>query len=133
MRFLAKVLLTTAVLCLAAIYPVLKYGSPEMYPGLAAGVVLSLLNFLIGYFSVEYAFEKPDETFLKVVLGGMAARLLATAGAVFVLIFLLDFHVVSLVSSLFFFYTLFLIFEIMHYNKKAVVKRQTSASGRSIS
>jgi hypothetical protein len=123
-RFPSYVFLTVAVVGAIALYPLIEYGRPEYYPGIIVGCIVSVVNVLIGYGTVEHAFDKSNDIFLKYVLGGMVIRLLGTVGAVFLLIFVYDYHIMSLVGSLFFFYFLFLIYEIIYYNKKLILKKE---------
>jgi hypothetical protein len=124
-RFPSYIFLTVLGVGAIALYPLIEYGRPEYYPGIIVGCILSVINVLIGYGTVEYAFDKSDNFFLKYVLGGMVVRLLGTVGVVFILIIVLNYHIMSLVGSLFFFYFLFLIFEIIYYNKKLVMRKKT--------
>jgi hypothetical protein len=122
-RFPTYIFLTVVGIGAIAWYPLIKYGHPEYYPGIILGCILSVINVMIGYGTVEYAFDKSDNVFLKYVLGGMVVRLLGTVCIVFILIIVLDYHIMSLVGSLFFFYFLFLIYEIIYYNKKLALKK----------
>ncbi len=121
--FPKRVLLTLAVITLFGAYPLITYGTPEVIAGVAAGCIISILNVLLGYFSIEYAYDKPNNTFMKAVLGGMGIRLVASLTAVLVLIEVFDFHILSLVSSLLIFYFIFMLYEIMFYNKKLSLRK----------
>ncbi len=114
-----------ALLAVAALsfYPLYRYATREILVGCFVGCGISFFNVLVGYFSIEYAFDKPNPVFLKVILGGMGLRLLLIAAVVIVLIKVFDFHVMSLTAALFFFYFLFMVFEIMSITKKISLKK----------
>ncbi len=124
--FPMRIGLVLLIAALLSIYPLYRLGDREVTAGFIAGALISFLNVLGGYISIEYAFEKPSVTFLKVILGGMGIRLLLIAAVVVVLIKFFHFHVYSLTASLFFFYFLFVILEIMFVNKKTSVKKKLS-------
>jgi len=124
LTFPKKIGLLLLVVVLLSIYPLYRLGDREITAGLLAGALISFLNVLGGYLSIEYAFEKSSATFLKVILGGMGIRLLLIAVVVLALIKVFHFHVYSLTASLFFFYLLFMILEIRFVNRKISVKKK---------
>jgi hypothetical protein len=67
--FPKRILITLCVAAAAAVYPLMKYGTPEILIGILAGCAISLLNVIFGYLAMEYAFDKPNKTFMKAVLG----------------------------------------------------------------
>ncbi len=121
--FPKRILLTLGIITVLGIYPLVEYGTPEVRAGIIIGCIISVLNVLLGYISIEYAFDKSNNTFMKAVLGGMGIRLVASLTAVLVLIEVFDFHIVSLVSSLLVFYFVFMLYEIMFYNKKLSLRK----------
>lgn len=106
-----------------SVYPLYKVGDHEITVGFITGCLISLLNVAAGYLLIEFGFDKPNVTFLKLILGGMVARLLITPALVVVLIRVFQFHLISLTVSLFFFYFLFLILEILFLNKRLSLKK----------
>ena len=124
--FPKKIVLVLLLIGVLAVYPLYKVSDREVTVGFVTGGLISFINVLVGFFSIEYAFDKSNATFLKVILGGMGIRLLAIAALVFILIKVFDFHVFSLTASLFFFYFLFVIFEIVYVNKKLTLKKNPS-------
>lgn len=87
-----------------------------------AGALLSLTNFLLGFVSVEYAFDKSHTTFLKIVLGGMVGRLLAMVLVVLILIKAYAFDALSLMVTLLGYYAVNLALEIVFLQKKVALK-----------
>jgi hypothetical protein len=126
LAFPRKIVLVLLAIGLVAVYPLYTLGDRGVTTGFVAGGLISFMNVLAGYFSIEYAFDKPNTTFLKIILGGMGIRLLAIAAIFFLLIKVFDFHALSLTASLFFFYFLFVIFEILFVNKKLALKKSPS-------
>ena len=124
--FPRKIVLVLLLIGLLSVYPLYKVGDSEITIGFIAGCLISFLNVLFGYFSIEYAFDKPHPTFLKVILGGMGVRLFFIAALVIFLIKVLHFHLYSLTASLFFSYFLFVTLEILFVNKKLSQKKNLS-------
>jgi CDP-diglyceride synthetase len=116
------VLLVLLIGVLAA-YPLYKAGDREITVGFITGCLISFVNVTAGYLLIEYGIEKPNATFLKIILGGMVARLILIPAVVVVLIRVFRFHLLSLTGSLFFSYFLFLILEILFLNKKLALKK----------
>lgn len=121
--FPKRVLITLGIIVAVGIYPLISFAPPEVIAGVVAGCIISILNVLLGYIAIEYSFEKSNNTFLKAVLGGMGVRLVGTLVAVLVLIEVYNYHIVSLVSSLLIFYFIFMLYEILFYNKKLSVRK----------
>lgn len=121
--FPKRVLLTLGLCVLLGTYPLVEFASPEIILGVVVGCVISVGNVLLGYLSIEYAFNKSNNTFMKFVLGGIGIRLVLTLGAVLLLIQVFDFHIESLVTSLLFFYFIFMLYELVFYNKKLTLRK----------
>jgi len=109
-----------------AAYPLFKAGDREITIGFITGCLISLVSVTAGYLLIEYGIEKPNSTFLKIILGGMVARVILIPAVVVVLIRVFQFHLLSLTGSLFFSYFLFLILEILFLNKKLALKKAHS-------
>jgi CDP-diglyceride synthetase len=109
-----------------AAYPLYKFGDREITVGFITGCLISLVSVTAGYLLIEYGIEKPNATFLKIILGGMVARLILIPTVVVVLIRVFQFHLLSLTGSLFFSYFLFLILEIHFLNKELALKKAHS-------
>ena len=114
------------VLCL---YPMMRWGTGAMIESAVAGGVLCLVNVLAGYAAIEYAFDRSYTFFLKVVLGAMGIRLGVMLGVVVLLLGVFRFHAVSLVVSLFCFYVVYLVLEVLFLQKKMDLKNQRHERG----
>lgn len=118
-----RILVLVLLVGVLATYPLFKAGDRDITVGFITGCLISLVNVTAGYLLIEYGIEKPNATFLKIILGGMVARLILTPAIVVVLIRVFRFHLLSLTGSLFFSYFLFLILEILFLNKKLALKK----------
>ena len=88
--------------------------------------ILITANSLVGYLLFEYAFDKPQAVFTKVVFGGLALRLLVLMVLIAVII-LQDFVVINdFVFSFFAFYCIYVIIEILGYQKKNKQKKRVA-------
>jgi hypothetical protein len=123
-RFPRQVALTLCSASALAAYPLSRYGSPEIITAAAVGALLSTVNVLLGFFAIEYAFDKSYTVFLKAVLGGMGLRMLLLLGVMIVLILVFHLHTVALTVSLLGFYLIYLILEILYIQKKVLLRNQ---------
>ena len=105
-----------AVIILA--YPLYALASKEIVIAAIAGALLSTINMMLGYISIEMAYERSMTKFMKWILGGMGIRLLVLLAALLFVIKILQFHLLAFIISLFAFYTVYLILEILHIDKK---------------
>jgi hypothetical protein len=121
-----RITLLVLLIGVLAAYPLHKTGNRDITAGFITGCLISLVSVTAGYLLIEYGIDKPNPTFLKIVLGGMAGRLILIPVIVVVLVRVFEFHVLSLTVSLFFFYFLFLIVEILFLNKKLALKKLQS-------
>ncbi|MBM4159730.1 MAG: hypothetical protein FJ217_01385 [Ignavibacteria bacterium] len=103
-------------------YPLSSITSREIVQSVIAGGLASLLHLLLGYAAIEVGFEKPNTTFLKIILGGTVIRLLLLVGIVLLLVKVFAFHTLSLMISLLFFYMMNLALEIHLLQKKVSLK-----------
>ncbi len=103
-------------------YPLSSITSREVVQSVIAGGLASLLHLLLGYAAIEVGFEKPNTTFLKIILGGTVIRLLLLVGIVLLLVKVYGFHTLSLMISLLFFYVMNLALEIHLLQKKVSLK-----------
>jgi hypothetical protein len=114
------------VLTVAGFWILSASGRGELSGSFLAGVAVSLTNFLLGFLSVEFAFDKSHTLFLKIVLGGMGVRLFLMALAVLVLIKGYDLDSLSLMFTLLGYYAVNLALEMVFLQKKVSLKSKTS-------
>ncbi len=85
-----------------------------------------VLNTIAGYLLFDYAIDKDSSSFTKVVFGGLAVRMLLMMALIAVVI-LKDLAVVNdFVFSFFAFYCIYVIVEILGYQKKNKQKKNTA-------
>lgn len=123
-RFPSQVAVTLVTVSALAAYPLLRYGSADVIAAVAAGAFLSTLHVLLGFLTIEYAFDKSYTVFLKAVLGGMGLRLILLVGALLVLILVAGMHAVALTVSVMVLYLIYLILEIFFLQRKVLAKGQ---------
>jgi len=127
-RFLRWVCGWYAVLTTAGFLILSMMGGEEYSRSFLGGAAVSIANVLLGFLSVEFAFDKSHTVFLKIVLGGMGARLFLMALAVLVLIKGFGFDSLSLMFTLLGYYAVNLTLEIVFLQKKVSLKNKTSES-----
>ncbi len=122
--FLKIVVACYGLSALLTYYPISEFVTDPIARSIVGGGVMSLLNLLAGYLTIEVSFQRSHTTFLKFVLGGMAVRLLAMWLTLLVLLKWFDFHAASLMLTLLFMYVLNLVLEIYFLQKKVSLKSQ---------
>lgn len=116
------VLVVFGLIALLSWYPLSTYGTPGVVAAFLASAVLSVVHLLSGCWAIDYSFDKPPTTFLKVVLGSMGVRLVLMSGIFIVLIKVCDIPALPLMLSLLFFYGVNLGLEIYYLQKKVKLK-----------
>jgi len=106
-------------------YPVSGVVDDTELRSIEAGGLMSLLYILIGYVTVELGYKKNNTMFLKIVLGGMVARLFLMTGVVLVLLTVYQYDAFSLMLSLLVYYAINLALEIYLLQKKVSLKNQS--------
>jgi len=122
-KFLRNVILVYLGVTVATIAVLAKVLAPEDVESAGAGAAVSLVNFLLGFFAIEYSYERSHTTFLKIVLGGMLFRLTAMTAAVVVLIKAFEYDALTLMLTLLGYYAMNLAFEVVFLQKKVTLKK----------
>lgn len=120
--FLKIVLVVFGGIGLLSWYPLAVYGTGPVIASIVAAAVMSLVHLVSGYWAIEYSFDKPPTTFLKIVLGSMGIRLILMTGIFVLLIKVYDMPALPLVVALLFFYGVNLGLEIYYLQKKVRLK-----------
>jgi hypothetical protein len=121
--FLRLVLYCTLGVAGLVVLPMALLADHEVVRSVVASGVASLIHLLVGYTLIEVGFDKPNTTFLKIILGGTLLRMIVLVGIVFVLIRFYQFHAMSLMISFLMYYVLNLVLEIYILQKKVALKR----------
>lgn len=114
-----------------AAYPLAAFANRDVIIAITAGALLSTVNILLGYAAIQYAADKSMTTFANTVIGGMGIRLVVLLGIMTFLILVLDFHTAALTASLFFYYAVYLILEILYIQQKVHSTPSHDARARS--
>lgn len=123
-QFLKYIVLTLVVVAVLAVYPLAQYADTDIMQGVIAGVLLSVVNVLMGYAAIEYSFNKSYTRFIQVMLGGIAVRLFVMVVVLLVLIGIFKVHAFALVGTLFAMYIIFLAEEVLYIHNKWSATRQ---------
>ena len=111
--FAGQVALVLVVGLVLGAYPVYHLGGWGPLSAALAGCGISTANVLVGVVSIVWSFDKPQPVFLKVILGGMAARMMAVCVTLLLVVKLTNLAIFPLVGSMFGFYLIFQVLEVM--------------------
>ncbi|UWX57655.1 hypothetical protein NY406_10770 [Chlorobaculum sp. MV4-Y] len=122
--FLIKLFILSVIL-----WGVVYWGSAR-YPidinSVFAAWLMVVLNSLTGYLLFEYGFDKESKIFTLVVFGGVALRLLIVMALVLVINLLGMVKSIDFVVSFISFYCIYLVLEILAYQKKNQLKKNAA-------
>ena len=123
-EFFIKLCILSIILW-AGIFFALGSGSVDLYSLFLAWIMV-VTNTAAGYLLFEYGFDKESALFTKVVFGGLTVRLLLLM-TIIALVIIGKFAVVNdFVFSFFAFYCIYVIVEILGYQKKNKQKKNTA-------
>ena len=88
--------------------------------------ILIAVNSLVGYLLFEYAFEKSQAEYTKIVFGGLVLRLFVLMAIVAIIILQEPVVINDFVLSFFTFYCVYVIVEILGYQKKNKLKKRVA-------
>lgn len=128
--FLKYSLILSVIVLLIAFYPVYKFASKIQIYSFITGYLISFINVLIGYSFNRTAISKSVKSFMVIVFGSMGLRLILVAIVLVIILTYTGLESMSLVSSVFFFYFLFISLEIYFLTKKT--KKSVSTENQNI-
>ena len=96
------------------------------------GWVISFLNAVIGSVVIYRAFQSSGKGFFNIVLMSMIVRMFAIVITLFLLIYFLKIEKFSMAISMFFFYFLFLIFEINFLNRNREILAASNTADKDL-
>jgi hypothetical protein len=117
-KFISQLVSASVIIFILATYPVMMYASSKQLYSFIGGYLIGLVNALIGYRMNEAAFNKPVKVFMVMVFGGMGLRILIIGFSIFMLLYFAKLDEYSLIGSVFVFYIVFLVLEILYLHKK---------------
>lgn len=118
LNFPRQILIAVIVIAGLSVFPLEEFGDDEIVKSFIAGLVITVVNVLMGYAAIEFSFDTTYTKFMQIVLGGVGVRLFLMSLALLVLIGMYKFHVVSLIATLFGLYIVFLTLEIFYIHNK---------------
>ncbi|MCU0643641.1 MAG: hypothetical protein MUC94_05215 [bacterium] len=117
-KFLVELIgisLVTLLIILLVVHFVFKQ---EKSSEIFLGYLISLFIFMLGFVSINWAFDRSLKTFMGIVLGGMFLRFVLIGVALFLLIRFTNIHILSFVLAFFIFYIIYQFYEIRFLNVK---------------
>lgn len=118
------VMISLALVVVAAGYPLLRWGSPAVVQAAAAGAALSTVNVLVGFVTIERNINRSHTAFMKAVVGGMGLRMMGLLGAMVLFLMVWKFHTVAFTVSLLGLYALFLALEVFYLHTRVNAKNR---------
>ena len=116
--FLKVVALSSLIVFIIAVYPVITYSSGIQVNSFICGYIISLINALLGFKLNAIAIGKSVKGFMILVFGGLGIRIIIVILLLLIMLQIDIFEPISLISSVFFFYVLFISIEIYFLHKK---------------
>jgi len=123
-EFFIKLCILSVILW-AIIFFALDPGATDRYSVFLAWIMV-VTNTVVGYLLFEYALDKESAVFTKVVFGGLMVRLLLMMVLIAVVLVRHLAVVNDFVLSFFAFYCIYVIVEILGYQKKNKQKKNTA-------
>ncbi len=120
-EFFIKLCILSVILW-GIIFSVLGPGSADLYSVFLSWIMV-VSNTAVGYLLFEYALDKESAVFTKVVFGGLIVRMLLMMVIIAVVIFRHLAVINDFVFSFFAFYCIYVIVEILGYQKKNKQKK----------
>lgn len=118
LHFIRNILLASIIVFIISAYPLHKYAGINQINSIVVGYLISLFNILAGYGFNEMALSKNQKRFMVIVFGSLLIRLVVMSIILLILLTYTGLDTVYLVSSIFFFYFLFISLEIHYLFKK---------------
>jgi hypothetical protein len=114
--FLKGWFMVTAGAWLLLALPLYLLGEAEILWGTIVGCCLAALCFVVGFYTMCRNLHRSPNKLMIAFFGGMLARMLFIGLAFFLILWLTQLHVASLLASLFGFYVLYLALELYFVN-----------------
>ena len=114
LHFIRNIFIASIIVFVISAYPLHKYAGINQINSIVAGYLISLFNILAGYRFNEMALSKNQKRFTVIVFGSLLIRLVVMS----IILTYTELDTVYLVSSIFFFYFLFISLEIHYLFKK---------------
>ena len=113
LKILGTILSIVWILLISSLY---FFAKSIFFKEIFIGCLLPVVCFILGFFAVSWAFNRPFRPFMIAVFGGMLVRLLFISTVFILIVSLTKLHMPSLLFSLIGFYTLCLVVELYFIN-----------------
>lgn len=123
-RFFALFIPAFAILLIFSLYA-FRVIDAVLFRSYLFGVIISSLNFLIGYLAIRIGINKPNKNFLIIVFGAVIIRFFLIFALIVITISFLYVRLNSFIFTTFTFYFYFLVVEILYLkNLKILIKNE---------
>jgi hypothetical protein len=112
------------------LFSVLYNGDFRIGPDMIAGCILSVTNAFLGYVFVERAFRMNSNLFIMFSMAAMTLRFFLMIAVIAVFLITSTPNILEFVGSFMAFYTMFMVFEVLHINKKTDLLKLQRVSAR---
>jgi hypothetical protein len=119
LHFIRNIFIASIIVLIISAYPLYKYADINRINSIIVGYLISLFNILAGYGFNEMALNRNPKRFMVIVFGSLLIRLVVMSIILLILLTYSGLDSVYLVSSIFFFYFLFISLEIHYLFKKS--------------
>jgi hypothetical protein len=106
-------------------YPLAIYTSENFIRSVEIAALLMTSNAMLGYLAIEKSFSGSNHKFMVFVLGGMLVRILLLGFILFILIKVFQFNILALVSTMFFYYIVYTVLEIIYITQKITASKES--------
>lgn len=95
------------------------------YKSYTFGILIAVLNFLIGFLTIRIGLNKPNKSFLIIVFGGVVIRFFLIFALIILTLSFLYVRMNSFIFTTFTFYFYYLIVEVLYLkNQKILIKNE---------
>lgn len=117
-KFLFKLVASTFVILIIIVGLLNLFYHGKKSSEIIGGYFVSLLIFIFGFLTINWALKKSLKTFLAFILGGMFLRFVLIGIAIFLFMRFTQIDIVYFILSFFLFYLIYQFFEIRFLNMK---------------
>ncbi|MEK7264150.1 MAG: hypothetical protein AAB071_06525 [Bacteroidota bacterium] len=118
-------LIVLVVSFLIAWYPLSIFTDENFIRSVEIAALVMTFNAMLGYVAIEKSFFGSNSQFMVMVLGGMFVRLILLGFILFVLIKVFHANILALLSTMFFYYIVYTILEIIYITQKITTTKKS--------
>lgn len=117
-KFLLELIGISVVVLILILIPIHLFLNENLISEIVYGYAVSLFIFILGFLSINWAFNRSLKTFMAIVLGGMFVRFLLIAVALFLFMRFTDIQIFYFIFSFVIFYLIYQFYEIRFINMR---------------